>query len=236
MEQGVLKHVHLLRFLSVLLELDLYQVACSKGNQITSQIVFKIIGRPMHFLVGLVFLSLSYWNRQTSFSSGCRVIVAQLSLGPLRGEAPPSLQREKRGKEWGKQKVSDRNIVSDALGWGFTSCPPVTATPSLSSVMDVQTNKHTHLRMSQTLKLWDKEARNVHYIHHWGWFFACFLLESDFLNYCCPEQCHKITSAAHPLLCPLAWNRNSFCWTGAGHTGCSHRKLFGKQEVSKIKS
>lgn len=105
----------------VLLELDLYQVACSKGNQITSQIVFKIIGRPMHFLVGLVFLSVTYWNRQTSFSSGCRVIVAQLSLGPLRGEAPPSLQREREVRsEENKKWVTGTSCL---MPWAGASPP-----------------------------------------------------------------------------------------------------------------
>lgn len=182
--------------LKSLLELVFYQLACFKENQITCQIVFKIIGRLIHFLIGLVFFALTCWNRQTSFSSSCKVTASKLNLGPCRGQAPHSLQKEKEVRSEEKRKGAHRNVMSGALGWGFTSCPLLTQLFNncfisvKSGTHKWKKNPQTLPENIQTLKVWDEEAGKVFHniCHKKKWFFAVFVLKPSLLNSYYPEQ------------------------------------------------
>lgn len=134
--------------------------------------------------------------------------VSKFSLGSHRGQAPPSLQREKRGKKWGKQKVSSQEHHVWCLGLGLHLLPTRDTGTTSAQVSHGHVNKQNRPTWSgsQTLKFWDKKARNVfHDIHHQSWFFACSVLKSSFLNCCCPEQCTATKTPLLPILSSASW-------------------------------
>lgn len=174
----------------LLSELVFYQLACFKKNQITCQIVFKIIGRPIHFLIGL-FSSLLPAGTGKQVLASVAGLLHQNSIWDPTGDTLLIHCKAKEGGSEENRKGSHRNIVSDALVWGFTSCPILTQLfinffISVKSWTHKQTKK-THLQMFQTLMLWDEESGKAFLL----WperFFADFVLKPLLCNCYSPEQ------------------------------------------------